>query len=524
MKKSFLASLAGAVAMLIIPTSLAVLPQVAYADSGQVVPTISSSNGGYVLSATTGLSHTAKSSLQWYRCDKKDAATVGLFTNDMNCQKISGATKTTYLVVAEDAGKYLSLVVKVTSPKHYALAISSSKPAPAPNVPSSPRIVSVEPSAAVGGKVNLNVNISLPTSNGGSPITQTLVTSNAGSCKISGTRTSCTLKSVPSTKEVALSAKSENKLGLGRSSTSIKYSPAVLPTFGVSNVVGTFTVQISNFDPNFTYAGSATEGGLVTVSSTGLVTVTGVEGGTSLTVSITSTRSGYVSGQQSLTAVTATCAEGGICKLGNIGPGGGFIAYVSTDGFDCGAAFTATGSPTGGKCHFLEVAPSNWGLEADGQESLVSKVGPIRYEELPSVPNEVSPDSSSSEIGRGYKNSVELVSATTMRGGDPLQSQAGAARAYTGGSKTDWFLPNKSELHLICQWNTGVVQSVEATCSGGSLNSATYGAQSSGFADAPYGTSSFLDFQTVWVHRFDNAKPGLFPTFGGANVRPIRAF
>jgi len=333
--------------------------------------------------------------------------------------------------------------------------------------------------------------------------------------------------SIPSTKEVSLTAKSENKLGLGMSSTSIKYSPTASPIFGASNVVGTFTVQLSNFDAKFTYAGTATEGGLVTVNSSGLVSVTGLEGvrnNTPVTVTITASRSGYLSATNSITINTQSCANGAPCELGEIGPAGGLIAYVSTDGFACGTEFSATGSPTGGKCHYLEVAPSNWGLVEDGQESLVSKVYAIRYVWLDGVPDEASANSSASEIGRGYKNSLEIVLATTSHGGDPLQSQAGAARSYTGGSKTDWYLPNKAELNLICQWNRGVAQSVETICSDGARNNATYGAESSGFADRPYATSSEKDWETTWLQNFGNGGVTQSATMSGANVRPVRAF
>jgi hypothetical protein len=108
---------------------------------------------------------------------------------------------------------------------------------------------------------------------------------------------------------------------------------------------------------------------------------------------------------------------------------------------------------------------------------------------------------------------------------DPLLTGVGASRAYTGGSKTDWYLPNKAELILICQWNNGVIQSVEKSCAGGSLNSATYGAQSSGFAGADYGSSSFLGTDNVWTLRFDGGNPAMTASWVfDWQYRPVRAY
>ena len=76
------------------------------------------------------------------------------------------------------------------------------------------------------------------------------------------------------------------------------------PTFGTttSNDSG-FTVQISNYDALFTYAGTATPiGAVVVISNTGLVTVSRVAANTSSTATITTTRANYVSGSAQVTA------------------------------------------------------------------------------------------------------------------------------------------------------------------------------------------------------------------------------
>jgi len=81
------------------------------------------------------------------------------------------------------------------------------------------------------------------------------------------------------------------------------------PTFGTPNPTANgFTVQISNYNANFTWSGSATVGTVV-ISPTGLVTVTGVPAGTSSTVTISVTRSGFAT-QSANVAASAQAPSG----------------------------------------------------------------------------------------------------------------------------------------------------------------------------------------------------------------------
>ena len=74
-------------------------------------------------------------------------------------------------------------------------------------------------------------------------------------------------------------------------------TPGLTPTF--SSAVQTadgFTVQISNYNASFTWVGTNSAAGVVVISSSGLVTVTGVAPGVSSTVTITTSRAGSTSG------------------------------------------------------------------------------------------------------------------------------------------------------------------------------------------------------------------------------------
>jgi hypothetical protein len=76
------------------------------------------------------------------------------------------------------------------------------------------------------------------------------------------------------------------------------------PTFGApTSTADGFTVLISNYDANFTYGGTATVGS-VSISGTGLVTVTGVAANTASTATITTTQTNFVSGSGQVTATS----------------------------------------------------------------------------------------------------------------------------------------------------------------------------------------------------------------------------
>ena len=69
------------------------------------------------------------------------------------------------------------------------------------------------------------------------------------------------------------------------------------PAFSTSNQTGDgFTLQISNYDARYAWAGTNSSAGAVVISPSGLITVTGIAPGVSSTVTITTTRTGYSSG------------------------------------------------------------------------------------------------------------------------------------------------------------------------------------------------------------------------------------
>jgi hypothetical protein len=75
----------------------------------------------------------------------------------------------------------------------------------------------------------------------------------------------------------------------------------IAPLFtSASSYDGRFTVQVTNYDSAFTYAVTSSAG-QASINSTGLITVTGLRPDQSVTVTVTTTRTGYASGSGSIT-------------------------------------------------------------------------------------------------------------------------------------------------------------------------------------------------------------------------------
>ena len=202
-------------------------------------------------------------------------------------------------------------------------------------------------------------------------------------------------------------------------------------------------------------------------------------------------------------------------NVGDTGPGGGAIYYYSAGGFNCGPTQSDT-------CNYLEVAPSTWSGASDPLK-FWANASDYNYKIAGVSATGDPPPLASAGVGLGYKDSLAII--TNGRSIDSTTA-AGAARAYSGGSKSDWYLPSPAELNLLCQWARGVAPSIATPCTGGTLNSTTYGAGSAGFTRNEYWTST-QENNTSYAHtrRFNTGsayaalKNAVF-----VGVRPIRAF
>jgi hypothetical protein len=221
-------------------------------------------------------------------------------------------------------------------------------------------------------------------------------------------------------------------------------------------------------------------------------------------------------------APTLTCATGGTCIVGATGPGGGIVYYVDNLGFSCGVSYTTTGSPTGGKCKYLEVAPGGWNTGADPTKpwAVPGRTSP----DVTGITNHTAGYYDAAGIGLGYRNSDLIETHNGVYSASTNNYSAGAARAYAGGSKTDWYLPTTAELNLLCQWDRNVTQVVTTACIGGTINTGT-NASGSGFAGSWYWSSSQYGVGNAWGLLFEPS--GTVYSDGKGStllVRPVRAF
>jgi len=212
-------------------------------------------------------------------------------------------------------------------------------------------------------------------------------------------------------------------------------------------------------------------------------------------------------------APAPTCATGGACVVGNTGPGGGIVYYVNTAGFACGPTLAAT-------CKYLEVAPSGWNTGADPAKPWA--VTANQSTGVTDITDEASVNNSSTGIGLGYKNSLAVVAQNGAYNATSNNYAAGAARAYAGNSKSDWYLPTTAELNLLCQWGRNVTQVVGTACTGGTLNTGT--GASGGFVGLNYWSSSEHDANRAWRQAFNDGSQDSNLKNTTYYVRPVRAF
>lgn len=133
-----------------------------------------------------------------------------------------------------------------------------------------------------------------------------------------------------------------------------------------------------------------------------------------------------------------TCAQGGACNLGGVGPGGGTVFYQSVDGFNCGPSFSSTGSPTGGLCHYLETRNSDLGLYAICSTSGDNWSVALR--------------AGNSGIGSGYKNTLNQIAALTIRNECLTSNYALPTSRAAFGGYTDWYIPSSEEAFTLVHY------------------------------------------------------------------------
>ncbi|CAB4901250.1 unannotated protein [freshwater metagenome] len=243
------------------------------------------------------------------------------------------------------------------------------------------------------------------------------------------------------------------------------------------------------------------------------------------------------------------CSDGGPCEIGETGPGGGIVFYVNPTGFNCGASFSSTGSPSGGKCNYMELAPYNWStLGADPHLNWSTDAN--RATAVPGLTldagwslgagNNVNSAALAAVIGQGLQQTNLIVAQNgTCANSATCTYAAGAAKAYTSTVKgvlySDWYLGNIGEVNNLCKYATAQTGTPDTRkCSGGEYVSAPfYGSgtlltnQAQGGFSSSYYSSSDQGGATG-NFRFDLRSGQALSNFTKETlpcaVRPIRAF
>ena len=234
------------------------------------------------------------------------------------------------------------------------------------------------------------------------------------------------------------------------------------------------------------------------------------------------------------TAVAApalTCATGGTCIVGDRGPGGGIVFYVSA------ANFTSAGSACGTACKYLEVAPATWQdteTTIDPIYTTVEDDRTYRWSDTVGFTGQNITTASTEgivanslyeklnwQIGQGFNNTqiMKVSGATSL-------AQA-AVLLYAGNSTAgQWFIPSTNELNELCKYARG------QTTGGLTVPCDTTGTLKTGITNdlggfvGYYWSSSELNSTTAWLQGFSDAvQNGGSKSIGTlVYVRPIRAF
>ncbi|MDR1893872.1 MAG: DUF1566 domain-containing protein [Spirochaetales bacterium] len=153
--------------------------------------------------------------------------------------------------------------------------------------------------------------------------------------------------------------------------------------------------------------------------------------------------------------------------IGDTGPGGGKIFYVSPAGFQS----------NGVTCHYLEAAPED--------------IGPLKWQSV-----NIQVGTTRSGIGMGAANTAAILAA------DPNAAAARTCDMYRTGGKDDWFLPSRDELTEM-YWQKAII---------------------GGFGTGYYWSSLEYNYSNAWAQSFSNGDQSDQGKMYQFSVRSVRAF
>ena len=391
--------------------------------------------------------------------------------------------------------------------------------------------ISTQPSGAVAGMVLTTQPVVRITDYGGNTVTtyngDVSITAGTGPGNVSGTTTAAAVHGVASFTDLAITANTQFEVTTNNlftvtftagtwppvtSNLIVLTLPAPVlapvtpapvavtaaPAFTLSSASETRTVNTAatGFTINSTggaiasFAISATPAGMSFSTSTGALTgtPTSVAGATAYTITATNA-TGSATATFTLTVTAATCATGGACILGDVGPGGGLVFLIS-----------------GGLTY--EMAPKTWGA---------NETISIQWcnDQLSNVSGAVG-----TAVGTGSANTTAIDAACTSGAGQ-------SAADYSANGLSDWFLPSLDELNAMCNYSRNPTAPAAPSVSCAGAQNGPFAAGTYGFASDSYWSSSqHPSFGFVaYFQIFSTGGSQSLGTKGNSlRVRPVRAF
>lgn len=181
-----------------------------------------------------------------------------------------------------------------------------------------------------------------------------------------------------------------------------------------------------------------------------------------------------------------TCAQGGLCVLGDTGPGGGKIFFVKTTG-----SFTKSRTIS----DFMSSQTYTVSLTSAQQAALTFdylEVAPTQSSSMRWGSNGAITGGTGSLIGTGASNTANIIA--TFPSDTTSNNVAHFADNYTNNSKSDWFLPSYDELLLV------MILSLESDSGGpniGSFPDGLWASTSSDNSNARYSARNQLSGYVV---------------------------
>jgi len=285
---------------------------------------------------------------------------------------------------------------------------------------------------------------------------------------------------------------------------------SVLPTVsGTAEYASDLSASTGTWSGSPTYEyqwqSSATSGGAysdIAFATSATYKPTGEVVGRYLRVNVTATNGGgsVVASSTPTTVISVPnpgggtpCYQGGLCSVGDLGPGSGVVFYVSNTSFACGPTLAAT-------CKYLEAAREHWNGLVDDYASTTGNY----FWDARNPKGTIGANAQGTAIGTGFRNTRAAVAFPL----DSPSRAAAVADSYTvtafGATVNDWYLPAKDELLALYA----------------ARNSATLS-----FPPGGYWSSTETDASQVGEVNFSNgAWNANAATFNYSGVRPIRAF